>query len=160
MQPNLTLLTPELVSRILDEAFQLLVRPGIKVQSSEARQLLAQAGAQVDESSQVAHIPERLVRQALETVPSHFDLHDRSGHPAVHYGGDSVTFDPGSSGVHILDPETLQHRPSQAADLARLVKVVEGLPQYAAQSTAVVCNDVPKAIGDLYRLYLVLLYSD
>ncbi len=111
MQPKLQLLSLELVSRILDEAFQLLVRPGIKVQSSEARQLLAQAGAQVDESSQVAHIPERLVRQALETVPSHFDLHDRSGHPAVHYGGDLVTFDPGSSGVHILDPETLQHRP-------------------------------------------------
>ena len=34
------------------------------------------------------------------------------------------------------------------------------LPQYAAQSTAVVCNDVPKSIGDLYRLFLVLWYSD
>ena len=160
MQPKLQLLSPELVSRILDEAFQLLLKPGIKVQSSEARQLLIQAGAQLDESSQVAHIPERLVRQALETVPSHFDLHDRSGKPVIHYGGDAVAFDPGSSGVHILDSETLQHRPSQSADLERLVKVVEGIPQYAAQSTAVVCNDMPKAIGDLYRLYIVLLYSD
>jgi trimethylamine---corrinoid protein Co-methyltransferase len=34
------------------------------------------------------------------------------------------------------------------------------LPQYAAQSTAVVCNDVPKGMGDLYRLYVVLRYSD
>ncbi|OGO33138.1 MAG: hypothetical protein A2Z16_11415 [Chloroflexi bacterium RBG_16_54_18] len=160
MQPNLQLLTPELVSRILDEAFQLLIKPGIKVQSPTARQLLSQAGAKVNPDNQVAHIPERLVRQALETVPSHFDLHDRSGNPSVHYGGDAVAFDPGSSGVHILDPETLQHRPSQAADLAQLVKVVEGLPQYAAQSTAVVCNDVPKIIGDLYRLYIVLLYSE
>jgi trimethylamine--corrinoid protein Co-methyltransferase len=33
------------------------------------------------------------------------------------------------------------------------------LPQYDAQSTAVVCNEVPKEIGDFYRLYLVLLYS-
>ena len=33
------------------------------------------------------------------------------------------------------------------------------LPQYDAQSTAVVCNEVPKEIGDLYRLYLVLLHS-
>jgi trimethylamine--corrinoid protein Co-methyltransferase len=33
------------------------------------------------------------------------------------------------------------------------------LLQYAAQSTAVVCNEVPKAIGDLYRLYIVLLFS-
>lgn len=33
------------------------------------------------------------------------------------------------------------------------------LPQYAAQSTAVVCNEVPKQIGDLYRLYIVLSFS-
>ncbi len=33
------------------------------------------------------------------------------------------------------------------------------LPQYEAQSTAVVCDDVPKEIGDLYRLYIVLMHS-
>jgi trimethylamine--corrinoid protein Co-methyltransferase len=33
------------------------------------------------------------------------------------------------------------------------------LPQYDAQSTAVICNEIPKSISDLYRLYLVLLYS-
>lgn len=77
----------------------------------------------------------------------------------MQYGGDAVHFDPGSSGVHILDPDTLEHRASLAPDLVRLVKVAEMLPQYDAQSTAVVCNEVPKEIGDLYRLYLVLLYS-
>ena len=40
-----------------------------------------------------------------------------------------------------------------------MVKVAEMLPQYAAQSTAIVCNEAPKAIGDLYRLYIVLLFS-
>jgi trimethylamine--corrinoid protein Co-methyltransferase len=34
------------------------------------------------------------------------------------------------------------------------------LPQFAAQSTAVVCNDVPPEIGDWYRLLLVLWYSE
>jgi len=38
--------------------------------------------------------------------------------------------------------------------------VAEMLPAYAAQSTAIVCGDVPAEIGDLYRLFLVLLYSD
>jgi trimethylamine--corrinoid protein Co-methyltransferase len=70
-----------------------------------------------------------------------------------------VHFDPGSSGVHILDPDTLEHKPSYTSDLVRLIKVAEMLPQYAAQSTAVVCNEIPKGIGDLYRLYLVLLHS-
>ncbi|MBU2611493.1 MAG: trimethylamine methyltransferase family protein [Chloroflexi bacterium] len=160
MQPRLELLSKELVDRILDEASQLMINPGIKVQSLEARRLLADAGAQVDEAREVVKIPEKVVRKALETVPSQFFLHDRHGNPTVTYGGDAVHFDPGSSGVHILDPETLEHKPSYTPDLVRLVKVAEMLPQYDAQSTSVVCNEVPKAIGDLFRLYIVLMYSE
>jgi len=160
MQPKLKILTPELVDQILDEALQLLIDPGVKVLSKAARDLLAAAGAQIDESEQIAQIPEKLIRQTLESAPTEFYLYDQKGNPAVHYGGDSVHFDPGSSGLSVLDPETLEHRPAQTPDLVRLIKIAEMLPQYAAQSTAVVCNEVPKAIGDLYRLYLVLLYAD
>lgn len=159
MQPKLELLSPDLVEHILGEAFFLLETHGVKVQNAEARRLLGEAGARVDEANEVVYIPEALVRRALETVPREFYLYNRAGEPAVRYGGDAVHFDPGSSGVHILDPDTLEHRPSQTADLVRLVQAAEMLPQYAAQSTAVVCNEVPKAIGDLYRLYIVLLYS-
>ena len=157
---KLELLPPELIGRILDEAFQLMLKPGIKVQSEEARHLLASAGADVDEAAQVVRIPEKTVRAALETVPSEFFLYDRRGRPKVQYGGDAVHFDPGSSGVHILDPETGEHRPSETKDLARLVKVAEMLTQYDAQSTAVVCNEIPKEIGDLWRLYVVLMLSE
>jgi len=162
MQPKVELLDREFIDRILAEAFGLLERPGVRVQTPAALELLASAGARVEPSSEggVAHIPEALVRRALETVPHEFFLYDRAGKPAVRYGGDSVHFDPGSSCVYLLDPETLEHRPAQAADLARLVKVTELLPQYAAQSTAMVCADVAAEIGDLYRLFLVLWYSN
>ena len=159
MQPKIELLTQELIDRILEEAFQLMMNPGIKVQYAEARELLGAAGCDVDETNEVVRIPESVARNALETVPSQFVLYDREGHPKVTYGGDAVHFDPGSSGVHILDPETLEHKPSYTADLVRIVKTAEMLPQYDAQSTSVVCNEVPKEIGDFYRLYLVLLYS-
>ncbi len=159
MQPKIELLSQELIDRILDEAFQLMMKPGIKIQYAEARELLASAGCEVDLDNEVVRIPEEVGRKALETVPSQFILYDRDGNPKVTYGGDAVHFDPGSSGVHILDPDTLEHRTSYTADLARIVKVAEMLPQYDAQSTAVVCNEVPKEIGDLYRLYVVLMYS-
>jgi trimethylamine--corrinoid protein Co-methyltransferase len=159
MQPKIELLSQELIDRILDEAFQLLTKPGIKVQSTQARRLLADAGAEVDEDASIAHIPQRLARQALESVPHEFFLYNLKGDAVVCYGGDAVHFDPGSSGVHILDGETLEHRPSYTPDLVRLIKLTEMLPQYDAQATAVVCNEVPKAIGDLYRLYLVLTLS-
>ncbi len=159
MQPAIKLLSDDLVQRVLDEAFQLMLDPGIKVQSQTARDLLEAAGTRVDTEREVVSIPEDIVRQALATTPSEFYLYNLAGEPVVHYGGDSVQFDPGSSGVAVLDPETLEHRSSFTPDLVRLVKVAEMLPQYDAQSTAVVCNEVPKEIGDLYRLYLVLLHS-
>jgi trimethylamine--corrinoid protein Co-methyltransferase len=159
MQPKLSLLSDELVRQILDEAFQLLIEPGIKVQSPEARLLLEAGGAIVDQESEVAQIPEKLIYQSLASVPHQFYLYDRNGEPKVVYGGYSVHFDPGSSGVHILDPDSYDHRPSYSADLVKIVKLTEMLPQYDAQSTAVICNEVPKSISDLYRLYLVLQYS-
>jgi trimethylamine--corrinoid protein Co-methyltransferase len=159
MQPKLSLLDEALIARILDEAHQLLLKPGIKVQNAEARQLLAEAGAQLDEATQVVRIPEQIVRTALETVPREFQLHDAAGSPRVQYGGEAVHFDPGSSGVTVLIPETLEHKTAESADLIRIIKVAESLPQYDAQSTAVVCHDVPKELHDLYRLYLVMLFS-
>jgi len=158
MRPKLELLTSEMTDSVLAEALALLETPGIKVQSAEARALLADHGARLEQD--VAHIPEDLARRALFTVPHSFDLYDRSGQPVAHYGGDTVSFDPGSSGVHVLDPETLEHTSSVAADLARIVMVTDRLPEFAAQSTAVVCNDVAKDVGDLYRLFVVLMYSD
>ena len=158
MQPKLELLDRELVERILGEAFELLMKPGVKVQLPLARELLASAGAHIE--GEVAYIPKQLARRALSSVPREFHLYDRAGNPVVTYGGDHVPFGPGSSGVHVLDPGALEHRPSEAADLVRLIQVAEMLPQYDAQSTAVICSDVPKTIGDLYRLFLVLLYSN
>jgi trimethylamine---corrinoid protein Co-methyltransferase len=157
MRPKFELLDNPLIEIILGEAFQLIKDPGVRV-APYVEDLLRGAGITVNDD--VAHIPERLARNALESVPREFFLYDRKGRPAVHYGGKHVHFDPGSSCLNILDPETQQPRPAMTPDLVRLIKVAEMLPQFAAQSTAMVCNDVPPEIGDWYRLLLVLWYSE
>jgi trimethylamine---corrinoid protein Co-methyltransferase len=159
MQPNISLLNEDLINRILDEAFQLMLKTGIKVQSIEARKLLLEADVQVDEANEIAFIPEKTIHEALQSTPHEFSLYNQDGHPAVQYKDDVVQFDPGSSAVHMLDSDTLKHRSSKTSDLVKLVKIAELLPQYDAQATAVVCNEIPKEIGDLYRLYVVLKYS-
>jgi len=162
VRPRIQLLSPDLIERILREAFELLMHPGVRVGSAVV-ELLSSSGAKVNNG--IARIPEPLVRQCLASVPPDFYLYNRQGEKAVHYGGDDVHFDPGSCCVQILDPETLEARPSETRDLVRIVQVAEMLPQFAAQSTAVVCtrknnDDVPIAIGDLYRLFVVLQHSD
>ena len=158
MRPKLNLLSDELVKQILEEGFALLMNPGIQVHNDEALSLLADAGAEVDMESKIAKIPEKIARQALDTRPSEFYLYNLDGNQVVHYGGDSVQFDPGSGGITILDSETQRQRQALTEDLIKFVKLVETIPQLDAQSTAFITSDVPEAIGDLYRLYLALNY--
>ena len=61
MRPKLTLLSDEIIARILEEAYELLLNPGIKVQNEEARDLLARAGATVNPDTHVAQIPASMV---------------------------------------------------------------------------------------------------
>ena len=157
MRPRLTLLEPPLLERIVAEACTLLATQGARVQGEEARALLAAGGATV--YATIARIPAAMARAALASAPRRFQLFDRAGQPAVEYGGTRAQFDPGSSCVSILDPATLEHRKARAADLVRLVQITEQLDAYEAQSTALVCADVPTAIADVYRLFLVLWYA-
>ena len=160
MQPRITLLNSELIEEILSEAYQLLDEIGVKIGSPQVMEMLGDFGCRVDPLNHIARLPSDIIQKALLTVPGDFWLYDAGGAAAVHYGGEAVHFDPGSSGVHILDAETKEHRSAATDDLIKLVQITEQLPQYDAQSTAIVCYDVPEEIGDLYRLYLVLLYSE
>lgn len=158
MRPQLSILSEELTQQIIAEGFELLMDPGVRVHNQEALELLADAGAEVDFEAQIAYIPREIVEGALETAPSEFHLYNLDGEPVVHYGGDSVQFDPGSAAITVLDSETEEQRAPVTADFVKFVKLVETLPQIDAQSTALICADVPEEIGDLYRLYIALNY--
>jgi trimethylamine--corrinoid protein Co-methyltransferase len=128
----------------------------VRIHNQDGLSLLAESGARVDFERRTACIPEKIIRQALSSAPSEFWLFDITGQPVVHYGGDRVYFDPGSSGISLLADEYGTQRVPLTEDFVRFVKLVETLPQLDAQSTAFVCRDVADGIGDLYRLYLAL----
>lgn len=158
MRPKLTFLSPDFTAQIIEEGITILWELGVRVHNREGLTLLAEAGAVVDFDTQTARLPEALIHQALASAPKEFSLYNLEGHPVVHYGGESVHFDPGSAAIAIFDFEREQQRPPVSADFIKFVKLVETLPQFDAQSTAFVCRDVAEGIGDLYRLYLALCY--
>jgi trimethylamine--corrinoid protein Co-methyltransferase len=134
-----------------------LAETGISVENEGATQLLRAAGAAA--SAGRLRIPERLVGDALDSAPDRVCLYDRDGALAMDLGGARVHFDPGSAAIHVIDPATRRRRPVTSGDVVDLVRLVERLPNYAAQSTAVVPGDVPVEIADRYRLYLSLRHG-
>jgi len=159
IQPKMEFLSKSLIEQVIDEAYELLMDPGVVIHNDEALHLLDNAGVEVNFDRKIAKIPQKIVEKALNTVPSSFYLYDYDKQPKVHYGGNDVHFAPASAAVKIFDLKTGKHRTAVTPDFIKWIKLVEGLSYLDSQSTSLVCNDVPKAVTDSYRVYLVLKYA-
>ncbi|MFC1806621.1 trimethylamine methyltransferase family protein [Planctomycetota bacterium] len=156
MRPRVRFLSDELIERILDEAYKLLETRGITLHHEALLARLAEAGCPVDADSQCVRMPREVVEGAVRTVPSGVELWNIAGESRCDLSGDNVHFTPGSTAIKVLDGETQQMRPVSTDDMLRCGKLVEQLDAIDYSATALVPDDVPKAIGDSIRLYALL----
>jgi len=160
IRPKYKPLSDKLIKKILNECYLLLEKYGVFVENKEAVKLLKNAGALLDESENRIYIKNELVEKALSTAPSIIEIYDRSGKQKFTIGGDEIHFDPGSAAVTILDPKTKLQRKPTTDDLIRFVRITDALKNIDFQSTGIVSSDVPEILGDSYRLYIGLQYSE
>lgn len=158
-QPRLRLLSDEQIELMHEKALYILENTGVKFESEEALKILKDHGAQVDFTQKIARIKPEMVIDAVQKAPSALRLYNRDGEPAADLSGNNVHFDPGSAAIKFMESDGVTVRQSRAEDLARISKVNDALDNIALQSTAVVAYDVPKLIGDSYRLYILLKHS-
>jgi len=158
-QPSLRLLSDEQIRLIHDKALEVLSTSGVKFESEEALKILKDNGARVDFNEKIARLNPRMVDDAVKKAPGKLKLYSRDGAEAAELGGNNVYFDPGSSMIRFMESDGITVRSSESKDLVQISRINDALDNIKLQSTAVVCYDVPKAIGDSYRLYLCLKNS-
>jgi trimethylamine--corrinoid protein Co-methyltransferase len=127
---------------IHDTALRVIEELGIKVLNDEARGYYLQAGASVDEESQLVKIDRALVAAALETAPGEFVIHGRTPTADVSMGGDNVAFVCVGGAPHISD---LDHgkRPATLEDTRNIIKLCEHFDVIHLQSPNVESQDIP-----------------
>lgn len=154
LRPTVSMFSSDDVETLVGEAISVLSQTGVLVENDDAQHLLREGGAM--EAGGRFRIPEAMARRALATVPPRIELFDREGASAMDLGGDRVHFDPGSAAIHLFDARSGRRRAIGTGDVVRFARLVDGLPNYAAQSTALTPSDVPGEVADRYRLYLIL----
>jgi trimethylamine--corrinoid protein Co-methyltransferase len=158
MRPTLKLLDDALMSRIVDEARDVLCTIGVEIHNPAVLEMLSGHGADVDVVAARARLTPGILDAALASSPSEFRLYDTEGRQTHHFAGDNVYFAPGSAAITVLDGDSRTVRPPETPDYVRYAKLVSGLDHIASQSTAMVPADVPEQISDSYRLFLSLMY--
>jgi len=152
-------LDERLISRIVDEAKQILAEVGIEVRGPTLKERLLACGLPTDESGTRLLFPPAVVDAALAAAPRSFTLYDRDGQPFTEIGGDKVHFVPASSGLQFHDHRRDTIRPPTTADFVDYVRVADGLEHVAYLATAFSTSDVEPQISDAWRLYLCLTNS-
>ena len=78
-QPAIRLLSNDEIEAIHLSSLKILEEVGVMIQSDNALKLLADAGADIDASKKIAHIPQHLAKESLVKAPSTIRLYSRDG---------------------------------------------------------------------------------
>lgn len=115
------------IERIHQRSLDVLEQAGVRVLDAECRQVLAAAGARVDEASNIVRIPRQLVEEARRLAPPMFEIHHQDGRPIL-VGGEHRVFGSLVTDPWIIDYATLQPRRPVLNDIVRHTRLGDALP--------------------------------
>ncbi len=129
-QPTLKVLSDEQIERIHQAALEMLMNPGVLVKSEEARDLLKQAGADIDEETMICRIPGNIVMEAMKSAPSSFTVHARNPENDVHVSTSDVHIEPMIGRINCYDYASGEARPTTLEDVGHLIRIADAMPNY------------------------------
>ena len=141
----------ELIDR---QSVECLETIGVKVKSQSVLKMLREAGAETEEKSQVAKLPESMVREALKSVPKQLTLHGRDPRHDLRIPVSAWPY-VGTSGLatFVIDINTGKKRDSTVKDIADMVKVADALEGADYVQTSLTATEVPESTHGLHELW-------
>jgi trimethylamine---corrinoid protein Co-methyltransferase len=158
-EPLFRIIDQGTIERILETAYALLQRPGLKVYNRRALKIFENGGCDVNTETKIVKIPRKLVEWALGETPHSFTLYNTKGEPLAPLEGNRFHPYPGTTAISVYDYKQRSFREAITSDLIMFLKVVEHLP-YIKLQCGFICNDVPENFTDIYRLAVHLKYSN
>ncbi len=153
MRAHTTWLAQNEKELIVDEAYGLLERRGMRFGPCAALDTLEAEGAVVDRAAGTARLSRALVERALAPCPRTVLLGGAAPGDDCLLDGADVHFVPSGSPTHVLDHETGAYRASTSDDLARATAVCDAMPAVDVMWPAVTGTEVP----DHQRLFADLV---
>ncbi|MGD2176608.1 MAG: trimethylamine methyltransferase family protein [Anaerolineae bacterium] len=150
MPEPLTLLSPHEVEAIHDASLAILRDVGVHLPNEEVLDALIEAGAEVDRDARTAHMPQRLVMEAIEKAGRRLTLHGRDAAQTARFGhGDFVLVSsPGQFAW--VDEDGVERREPTQEDARAGIRVGDVLEQIDIVGAMGMALDVPAEYRDVW----------
>lgn len=128
-RPRLSYLSEEDRRFIHEQTVFVLEEVGVGYNTPAAIDLVEEAGAEVDREHLRAKLPWELIERCLATCPRQVLLAGRGPASDVVLGDGSLTFCSDGTGTYLYDDETGVRSEGTAADLRRVMRLLDALPE-------------------------------
>ncbi len=143
------ILSPDQKQRIFEGMIETLRNTGVHLHHEEARKLLKEHGALIDDIT--VKIPQNLIMDALATVPPVTIVQSWDGTRKTRIEKNQVLFGPGPTPPNYTDPDTLERRKYVKNDAAVVARVCEALPNIGFVQSLGTISDVTISLADVYE---------
>ena len=143
------ILSPDQKQRIFEGMIETLRDTGVHLHHEEARALLKEHGALIDDIT--VRIPQNLVLDALATVPPVTIVQSWDGTRKTRIEKNQVLFGPGPTPPNYTDPDTLERRKYVKNDASVVARVCEALPNIGFVQSLGTISDVTVSLADVYE---------
>jgi trimethylamine--corrinoid protein Co-methyltransferase len=151
-------LTEGEVRRVHEASLEILEQVGLLVRNAQAREIFARHGCKVEAGGENVRFPRAVVEQHRAGMPPRFTFRARDPELDRTVPDDTPVVITGSSAPDMVDPATGIARRALAADIARIARLVDQLPNYDIFSVSTLADDAPPAFFSTTRLYAALKY--
>lgn len=129
---------------------------GLLVGLKEARDLLRDHGADVDEKNSIVKFPAYLVEDAIRSAPCRITLCGRDPDHDLVLEGKRVHISTFGQAVKVIDPRTNELRPSVKEDLAEQARLTDALDAIDICERSLTANDVDNFAAPIHEAEALL----
>jgi trimethylamine--corrinoid protein Co-methyltransferase len=127
---------------------RVLTNTGLQVDTAWGRQILKDAGAEVDKNTNIVHFPRALIEESLRSAPKEFTLGARRpGWDLRMNGGDCTLLIDGEA-MFVLDRETGERRPGTFNDWLEATRLIDALDEVGVYWHMVEASDSGDTMAD------------
>jgi trimethylamine---corrinoid protein Co-methyltransferase len=159
MQIKIQTLSEAEKADIHERSLDILIRTGMRIQTARGRKILEEAGAKVNQDTNIVRFPQELVERSLKSAPNQFKLGGRrpGWEFQMNQGNCTMCFD--GEGISTIDRKTGEIRDSNSWDLWEITRIGDAIDEVGIFWCAVTPNDYQDTLVD-YLQYQINVFKN
>jgi trimethylamine--corrinoid protein Co-methyltransferase len=157
LETYLRVLSEDEKAGVHERTLKILAETGVRVETAKGRQILKDAGAEVDENTKIVRFPGNLVEESIGLAPKKFSLGARRPGWDLPMNAGDCSLMPDGEGITIVDRKTGEHRPTTYNDWLESTRLLDALNEvgvyWAMSEPGEGIESIPDIISHWWKMF-------